>query len=59
MCACHPWPDVMIRRLEGRHHDCHRGVGGAGIEGLSRVEDAAIRRIEPGLRDGAHLPQLP
>ena len=52
--ALHPRLDVVIGRLERQHHDGDRAVGRAGVVGLGRIEDAAIRRIEPGLRDRAH-----
>ena len=44
----------MVGRLEGQHHDGDRAVRRAGIIGLRRIEDAAVRRIESGLRDRAH-----
>ena len=52
--ALHPRLDVVVGRLEGQHHDGDRAVGRAGVVGLGRIEDAAVRRIEPGLRDRAH-----
>ena len=44
----------MIAGFKAEHHDGDAAVGGAGVEGLLRIEDAAVRRIEPRLRDGAH-----
>ena len=52
--ALHPRADIVIGRLERQHHDGDRAVRGARVVGLGRIENAAVRRIEPGLRDGAH-----
>ena len=49
--ARHPRLDRMVAGLEGKHHDRDTAVGSAGVERLLGVEDAAIRRIKPGLRD--------
>ena len=52
--ALHPRSDIVVRRLEGQHHDGDRAIGRAGVVGLGRIEDAAVRRVEAGLRDRAH-----
>ncbi len=44
----------MVGGLERQHHDGDRAVRRAGVVGLGRIEDAAVRRIEAGLRDRAH-----
>ena len=52
--ALHPWRHIVVGRLEGQHHDGDRTICRAGVVGLGRIEDAAVRGIEAGLRDRAH-----
>ena len=52
--ARHPGFDVVVGRLERQHHDGDRTVSRAGVIGLRRIEDAAVRRIKSRLRDRAH-----
>ena len=51
--AFHPGVERMVARLESQHHDRDGAVAGAGVVGLPRVEDPAVRGIETGLRDRA------
>src|SRR5712664_1249924 len=44
----------MVAGFKAEHHDRDAPVGGAGVECLLRVKDAAVRWIEAGLCDGAH-----
>ena len=44
----------VVGQLERQHHDGDRAVRRARVVGLGRIEDAAVRRIEAGLRDRAH-----
>ena len=50
----HPRSDIVVGRLEGQHHDGDRAIRRARVVGLGRIEDAAVRGIEAGLRDCAH-----
>ncbi len=49
--AAHPGVERVVARFEGEHHDRGAAVAGAGVVRLLRIEDAAVRRIEAGLRD--------
>ena len=53
-CALHPGVDAWSADFERQHHDGDRAVGRTGVERFCRVEDAAVRRIKPGLRDRAN-----
>jgi hypothetical protein len=44
----------MVGRFEGQHHDRDRAVCRTGVVGLGRIEHAAVRGIEAGLRDRTH-----
>ena len=52
--ARHPGIKWMIAGFKPEHHDRSVAVGRAGVESLLRVEDAAVRGVEAGLRDCAH-----
>src|SRR5262249_12394128 len=54
--AVKPGFERMIGRLEGEYHDGVAAVAGAVLEGLAGIEDAAVRRIEAGLRDSTYGP---
>ena len=42
--------DVVVGRLEPEHEQRVRAVAGAGHLGLAGVDQAAVRRVQPGLR---------
>ena len=52
--ARHPRVERVIGGLEAEHE--HRGVAaaGAGVRGLERVEQPAVRRVQARLRERAH-----
>ena len=50
----HRLVDRVMRRLEAEHEKRVLAVARAGERGLGRVEEAAVRRVEAGLRDLAN-----
>jgi hypothetical protein len=52
--AGHPWLELVVRRLEAQHQQGASVRRGPGERRLARVQQPAVRRVEAGLRQGAH-----
>src|SRR4029079_4399871 len=49
--ARHPGIQRVIGRLEGQEQQARAPVARAAVQGLAGVEEAAVLRVEPGLRE--------